>query len=438
MPKYKLKTLLLLSTLPLILTACTLQDLPVIGKFFGGKGAKADLVMWGLWEADSTYAAVLKKYQTEFPNVNLDYQDMSVLKLNGLVEYKSRVFTRLAEADWDADIVMVHNSWVSRLVAADLLEPMPETLMTPDTYAQTFYPAATEAAVSGGQIYAVPAYYDGLVLVYNKDHFAEIGQVSPPTAWEEFRRVAIELRKVTEGDNPELIRGGAAIGAADNIGHFSDILGLMWAQAGVQIPEGIDSVQAQDAFSFYISLMKDHGVWREDFPEATTAFVNGQVSMIFVPSWQILDILVANPGMNIGVAPVPQALANNPATWGSFWMYVVPKNSDAKTPAWNFINFLATESSQQDLFREASKVREFGTPYGLASMATELLGDPFLGPVIQTAPFATSGEIAARSGNRLQEEALKKAIDDYLSDTTRTITVAEVLSEAKATMMSVQ
>ena len=436
MPKYKLKTLILLSSLPLILTACTLQDLPVIGRFFGGGSVgQADLTMWGLWENSAAYDVLLRKYQTEFPDVTLSYQDMTVLNLSGLVEYKSRVFTRMTQGDWDADVVMVHNSWVPRLVANELIEPVPVSVITPEDYAQTFYPVATQSAVFNNEVYAIPAYYDGLVLVYNKDHFSEINQISAPTAWEEFRRVAIELRRVSEGDNPQLVRGGTAVGAADNINHFSDILGLMWAQAGVQIPQSIDSTQAQDALSFYVSLLKDHGVWRTDFPEATTAFVNGQVSMIFVPSWQILDILNAAPGMNIGVAPVPQALANNPATWGSFWMYVVPKNSDSKAAAWNFVNYISTESSQQDLFRESSKTREFGAPYSLVAMANELSGDPFLGPVIQTAPFAKSAEIAARSGNRLQEEALKKAINDILSNQA---TIAEALQEAKNTMLPAQ
>lgn len=432
MSKYKIKTLALLSAIPILFTACTHQDLPLIGQFFGGgTQGPVNLTMWGLWEDDFVYNAIVSRYQADYPETTLTYEDMSVLNLTGLVEYKRRVFARMEQSEWDADIVMVHNSWVPRLVESGFLEPMPSDLMDVATYSNLFYPIATEDGVANGQIYGIPAYYDGLVLVYNVDHFEEIGQTSPPTAWEEFRRVAIDLTE-TDEESGEIIRAGAAIGAADNIAHYTDILGLMWSQAGVQIPEGIDSVPAQDAFSFYISLLEDNKIWRTDFPEASTAFVNEQVSMIFVPSWQILDIITANPALNIGVAPVPQALANNPVTWGSYWMYVVPANSDSKTSAWNFVNFLSTEDSQETMFREASKVREFGAPYSLVSLQGSLSTNPILGPVVQTAPFATGGEIASRSGNRIQEDTLREALNKFINDTTNTLTIASVLSEAKS------
>ncbi len=411
MNKYKIRTLALLSFMPFLLTACTLQDLPVIGQFFsGGSSGPVELTMWGLWEKDFVYSSLLSEYKKESPNTSLKYQDMSVLNLNGLFEYKRRVFSRLGQEEWEADVVMVHNSWLPRMIAAGYLEPMPKNMISASKYAELFYPAAVESAVSGENVYAIPAYYDGLVLVYNREHFAEINQETAPTAWEEFRRIAISLTQFDVNKPDNMIRAGAAVGAADNIAHFSDILGLMWAQAGVQFPEGIDSIPAQDALSFYVSLMKDHKVWRSDFPEATTAFVNGQVSMIFVPSWQILDILNSNPNMDIGVAPVPQALPNNPVNWASFWTYVVPKNSKHKGASWQFLNYLTTEQSQKILFEEGSKVRVFGAPYSLVSLSGDLLNDRYLGAIMQSAPTATSTELASRSGNRLQEEALKAAI----------------------------
>lgn len=436
MPKYKIRTLALLLTLPFILTACTIQDLPVIGKLLsGGSRGPVELTMWGLWEKDYVYNALLSEYKKTVSNVTLKYQDMSVLNLNGLVEYKKRIFSRMEQKEWEADVVMVHNSWVPRLVAAGYLEPMPSNMISAQKYAELFYPSATEAAISGDKVYAIPAYYDGLVLVYNKEHFAEINQTTPPTAWEEFRRIAISLTKFSDEKKTNLIRAGAAMGYADNISHFSDILGLMWAQAGVKFPEGMDSVPAQDAFSFYISMMKDHNVWRSDFPEATTAFVNGQASMIFIPSWQILDILNANPNLDIGVAPVPQALPSSPVNWASFWMYVVPKNSTHKAEAWKFLNFLTTEGSEKALFEEGSKVRPFGVPYALTSLATEISGDKYLGPLMQSALNATSSEAAGRSGNRAQEDAIKSAIK-LMYESEEPMTVGDVLKKVKEELLA--
>ena len=430
MSKYKIKTLALLSAIPILFTACTLQDFPVIGGFFGGKPlTPVELTMWGLWEKEDTLGPVFDEYKIAVPNASFRYEDMSVLKLDHLVEYKKRVFARMEQSTWEADIVMVHNSWVPRMVRSGFLEPMPEASIISQSYSELFYPVASESAVSGGKVYGIPAYYDGLVLVYNRDHFEEIGQVNPPTAWEEFRRVAIDLTVLSDdSNNPQVIRAGAAVGAADNIGHFTDILGLMWAQAGVRIPDGIDSVPAQDAVAFYTSMMSEHNIWKNDFPEATTAFVNEQVSMIFVPSWQILDILASSPGMDIGVAPVPQALANNPVTWGSFWMYVVPKNSDASATAWNFLEFMAGEDAQKLLYATAAGERPFGAAHALTTLASSLQNHEYLGSLVRTAPYARSAEIAGRSGNRVQEEELAKAINLILSEE---LTVEEALIGAK-------
>lgn len=430
MSKYKIKTLVLLSAIPLLFTACSLRDLPVIGTLFGGDPiVPAELTVWGLWEKGATLTPAFEEYRVDFPTTTFKYEDMSVLKLNHLVEYKKRVFARMEQTTWDVDIVMVHNSWVPRLVRAGFLEPMPSSSPVAQEYSELFYPVASESALIDGSVYGIPAYYDGLVLVYNKDHFDEIGQVNPPTAWEEFRRVAIDLTVLSDDANrPQVLRGGAAIGSADNIAHFSDILGLMWAQAGVSIPEGIDSVPAQDAMAFYTSLLKDHNIWKNDFPEATTAFVNEQVSMIFIPSWQILDILRSVPGMAIGVAPVPQALANNPVTWGSFWMYVVPKNSDAISTSWNFLEFMASESAEKFIFGAAGRDRAFGAAHALTSLSSSITSHEYLGALVRSAPFARSGEIAGRSGNRVQEEELAKAVNAILSGE---MTVEEALSAAK-------
>lgn len=432
MSKYKLKTLALLSAIPILFTACTLQDLPVIGGFFGpGEPGPVELTMWGLWEREGTVTPLVQEFQKDNANVSLKYEDMSVLKLDHLVEYKKRVFARMEQSNWEADVVMVHNSWVPRLARSGFLEPMPESLLSAAQYADAYYQVATDSAVGENSVYAIPAYYDGLVLLYNKKHFEEIGQVNPPTAWEEFRRVAIDLTVLSDDpNNLQVLRGGAAVGAADNIGHFTDILGLMWVQAGVDIPDGIDSVPAQDALAFYTSLMKEHNVWKNDFPEATTAFVNEQVSMIFVPSWQILDILEAAPGLDIGVAPVPQALANNPVTWGSFWMYVVPKNSDAAGAAWDFVNFLGSESGEKLLYATAARERSFGAAHALTNLSSSISNHEYLGPLVKTAPFAQSGEIAGRSGNRVQEEELAKAVNAVLRKE-KPATPEEALSAAK-------
>jgi multiple sugar transport system substrate-binding protein len=421
-------TLALLFVLSFTLTACTLlADLPYVGQFFQSEEPGAvpvtgpvTLRMWGLWENPEVMDVVIGNFQDVNSRITVEYEDRSVLRT---FDYKERIFAR-AGSDVGADVILVHNSWVPQL--RQYLAPMPSNLMNAQTYSERFYPAATQSAVFDGNIYAVPFYYDGLVLVYNKSHFNQIGQQEPPRVWEEFRRIALRLTVRSERGGT-LERAGAAIGNADNIDHFSDILGMMFAQTNVTIPNDLGSRAAQDAVNFYVSFVKSDRVWNNDMPEATTAFIQGRVSMIFIPSWRLLDILDADPSFDVGVAPVPQALPDRPATWSSFWMLAVPQTSQNTGAAWGLANYIASEEQELLRFSEASKFRRYGAPYANVSLAPQLANHPYLKPLLDTAPYGASSELAARSGNDLHTEALKKTINAILGGTD----TAEALTNLK-------
>lgn len=410
----KILTLALLLSLPFLLTACSVKDLPVIGGLFGGNGnsGKAQTItVWGLWEKPDVMSVLVKKYQETHPNITINYEDRSIVNPN---DYKDRIFTHAREKAEGADIVMVHSSWVPRLYPA--LIPASAKLITAQKYSELFYPSATENAVFQGKVYAVPAYYDGLVLLYNKKHFEEIGQRVPPTAWEEFRKLALQLSVYT-GDTGHrtLVRAGAAMGNASNIEHFSDILGLLFAQAGLKVPADLDTKAAQDALIFYTNFIKEDGVWSDTFPEATTAFAQGKVSMIFVPAWRIVDILTAAPDLSFGVAMVPQVSPDAPVSWSTYWMYAVPSASGNSAAAWDFLNFLMQEDQQLMKFSEASKALPFGAAYSLKSLAPQLSSSEYLAPLLNVAPFGKSYEIAGRAGNKKQTDALKEVVDAVLA-----------------------
>lgn len=427
----KLPVILLLLIIPFGLTACTLADVPVIGGLFGGssKNTPVTISMWGLWESPEVMSSMAEKYRTDHPNVTINYDDRSVLTPE---DYKERVFSRLG-TESNLDVLLVHNTWVKGL--STLLSPLPTTVMDATEYKDKFYPVSEESATVEGNIYAVPAFYDGLVLVYNKDHFKEIDQLEAPTSWEEFRKIAIAL--TVKGTDDKLVRAGAAIGGSNNIDFAPDILGLLLSQAGVTLPDDLDSRSAQDALLFYTDFVKEYHVWDASFIEASAAFAEEKVSMIFVPTWNLLDILAAKPGLNIGVAAVPQAISSNPVSWGSFWMYAVPANSSNKAAAWEFIKFLVQTDQQKMIYEGAAKYRQYGAPYALTSMSSDLTSNPYVGPALKTAPFAKSGIIAARAGNALQEKAIRDAINTLVNVKDDKTSAATVLKTAK-TIISAQ
>jgi ABC-type glycerol-3-phosphate transport system substrate-binding protein len=159
----KFLTVALLVILPFFLTACTLQDLPVIGKFFAGAAKKSGTVtVWGLWENPEVMDALIANYKEKNPNVTVNYDDRSIMKSD---QYRETILARMNEGKDVPDIVLVHNSWVKRV--KDSLSPAPAGVLDAKTYSSTFYPVANESAVIDGKVYAVPMYYDGLALVYS-------------------------------------------------------------------------------------------------------------------------------------------------------------------------------------------------------------------------------------------------------------------------------
>jgi ABC-type glycerol-3-phosphate transport system substrate-binding protein len=243
-------------------------------------------------------------------------------------------------------------------------------------------------------------------------------------------------------ENGEFVRAGAAIGTADNIDFFADILGLMFSQANVNVPADLDTKAAQDALSFYTMFVTEDKIWDENFPEATKAFAQGKVSMIFVPTWNLLDIIKANPTMDIGVAAVPQAVAESPTSWANFWMYAVPKTSENQAAAWDLINFLTQDDQQLAIFNEASKYRAYGAPFSsvaLSSQASSGSASKYIKSVLDTAPYAKSSYFTGRAGNTSQVEALQTAVNGVLgSKESQKITSEEALKACKNTLTGVK
>jgi len=380
---------------------------PRIVKIFNPQSKEPiSLNIWGMYENPEVIKSVSSKYVTQNPNVTINYDDRSVLSPS---EYKERVFSRLT-SESDFDIVLLHNTWIKEM--SFLLSPIPKDIYTTEDYSNNFYNVAKESALVNNSLYAVPAFYDGLVLVYNKDHFEEVGQLEPPSTWEEFRRLAVDL--TITGSNGSIIRSGAAIGNSNNIKFATDIVGLLLSQTNVKIPDNLDSRASQEALLFYTNFVKQYKVWDNSFIDATSAFAEGQVSMIFVPSWNILDIISAKPNLNIGVAKVPQAKTQEPVSWGSFWMYAVPQSSLNKQKAWEFIKFMSQPEQQQLISENATKFREFASPYALKSMVNLVSENQFVKPVLDSASYSVSSIISSRSGNLVQENSIRDIINNIL------------------------
>lgn len=382
------------------LTACSLP---------GAGPGKADLSYWGLFEGVDVFKPVINDYVEKHPNVTVDYTQRSY---STLAQYKETVLTRLREGK-APDIVRIHSSWIKQF--SPYLYPLPQKVMTKDEFANTFYPAAREALTVNGEIYGIPLHYDGLLLLANKK-LLDDDKVAFPTTWEEFRDAASKLTKVS-GNAKKITQAGAAIGVASNISNASDILSLMFLQSGLKIPDDINTQSAVETLTFYNIFYKSDKVWDESLPVSTLAFSRGQVAFIFAPSWQIMEIKNLNPGLDIQVGSVPQVTDLNgkitsEVQLSSFWVEVVPKTSKFKDTAYDFLKFLASADSLKKMYAIEASGRLFGEAYPRSDMATLLLGDPYLGPLVSSAPKAHPAITVDTSGNDDLVNIINRAISD--------------------------
>jgi ABC-type glycerol-3-phosphate transport system substrate-binding protein len=373
---------------------------------------QVELTYWGLFEPQEVFQPLIEEYQKENPNVKITYEQRAY---SDLAQYKETLLTRLREGT-GPDIFRLHETWIPQF--ASELSPLPSEVMSAADFSNNFYPVAENTLSYQNQLYALPLMYDGLMLFYNTQHFAEIGLTNPPVDWEGFREAAVRLTK-TDEETKKITRAGAALGTANNVAHFSDILGLMFAQSKISFPRDLTSAGARDALVFYTNFVTKDKVWEATFSNSVEAFAQGKVSMIFAPSWRVFDIQNLNPGLDFATAAVPQipSLPQEGETvvnWASFWAEGVNLDSENAAAAWAFLKVLSEPENLRLLYSEEAKLREFGEPYSRKDLGSVLLTNDYLAPLIDGAPTATSSIITDASGNDVYVDAVAEAVNGLL------------------------
>jgi len=419
MRKNQLKFLLLcLSVFGLLFFAgCTLPNLPFLPKSPQPSPGNVTLKYWGLWETKNNIQPLIDEYQKAHPNVTIEYEERSPKF------YYETLKSRLI-SDSAPDIARMHLTWVPKLSAN--LAALPASVMDSATFNSTFYPVVSKWCTQVDQIYCLPLMYDGLALVYNQSLFEKAGIANPPKTWEEFKEMAQKLT-VKDGQG-KIIQAGAALGTAENVTEFSDLLGLLMLHNGVQFqdsktgkvtfqetisPDGRNT--GAEAVEFYTQFAKGKGqVWDPSLGESTAAFAAGKVAMIFASSWRLQNVLNANPALKVVATAVPQlttpegGLTN--INWASFWVEGVAQQSTHQAEAWDFLKFI-TEKEQllnfQKTVTTTSAARLFGEIYPRQDISSLLLSDLYLEPYVTGAPAAETWYFCDRTWDGLLNDTIK-------------------------------
>jgi len=378
-----------------------------------------NLKYWGLWEAESIMKPIIEEYQKKFPNVVIDYSQQSYK------DYRERLQSALARGD-GPDIFRFHNTWVVMLNKE--LAPAPAETASALNLEENYYSVANRDLINGSQVLGVPLGIDGLALFYNSQLLKEAGKAYP-TTWEEVQRTAVDLCVAETEDQAcqpgeKIKTAGVALGAANNVDHFSDIIGLMMLQNGVDLAQPTAALM-EDALEFYTLFTKRYGVWDETLPNSTYAFATEKVAMIFAPSWRAHEIAQINPELEFKTTAVPQ-LPGTKVSWASYWVEGVSNKSDQVQAAWEFLEYLSNPEVLTKLYTQASQVRDFGEPYPRKDLAEHLKDDPIVGAFVEQAPYAQSWYLcSATHDNGINDKMIK-----YFEDGLNSILAGESISQA--------
>ncbi|HUV72405.1 MAG TPA: extracellular solute-binding protein [Clostridia bacterium] len=395
--------------------------------------APTTITYWGLFEPEAVFQQVIADYEKEHPEVKINYSQENLRDYRERLQAaltRQKTSTKSSEAGvtprQSPDIFRIHQTWIPML--ADYLSPMPASVYDAASFEQAFYASAKESLRWQSQYLGIPLEVDGLALYYNEDLFKAAGKV-PPQTWGELKKTACQL---TVRDSQGKIRtAGIAMGTTNNVDHWSDILGLMMLQNGVdpanpaacsqESGAAVGSEQVclgRDALIFYTIFATDQAcqdeevnvgaVWDQFMPTSTYAFSTGMVAMYFGPSWRAFEIKELNPNLNFKVIAVPQ-LEGKKIAWSSYWVEAVSKSSASQTQAWEFLKYLSSEKVMQKLYQTESVQRgSFGEPYSRVGMADLLKDQPFVSAFIEQAPYAQTWYLCSRtSDNGINDKIIK-------------------------------
>ncbi len=392
----------------------------VLGRTAEKKQTK--LVYWGLWEDESVMKPLIDQYQAQNKNITVEYHKMEP------DQYREKLIARSKNNQNPPDIFRFHNTWLPEI--KEIASPIPSTVMKNTEFEQTFYPIHKRDLKVGDNYFGIPLEIDGLVLIYNDELFKKAGINTPPVSWDDI--ISNYVGKLTvKSPGGQIITSGMALGTASNIDHFSDIFGLFLIQNGGDIKK-LDQAEAVGALQSYRAFAEvPDNIWDESLPNSITAFIQGKVAMIIVPSWEVSNIKTTNPEINLKVVPVPSIPGSKAVSIASYWVEGVSRTSPNQLEAWKFLKFLSQKENMTKLYELESKTRLFGEPYSRVDLAPLLADNQFLGPVIKQANSFVSVPTISRTFDGGLNDNIIQYIANAINATAQGVSYQEALKTAK-------
>jgi multiple sugar transport system substrate-binding protein len=341
----------------------------------GNANGEASITWWSIDEDDVAVASLVSKYHETHPKVKINFVKQS------RQDYRERLINELAKGT-GPDIFEYHNSWVPMFLN--------NLSATKDDLSNTFYPVVTSDLKTKNGFVGIPLEYDGIALFINQDIFQSYGKDTPKT-WDDLRKTAQDL--TLRSASGSINTAGIAMGVTSNVDYWQDILALLVLQNGGDLKTP-NTGNGQRALTFYTNFSRFDRVWDDTLPNSTTAFGQGHLAMYFGKYNDAIAIRQQFPNIRFAVVPVPQLPSNDALipsiSYASYWVNGVSNKSANSAQAWDFLKFMSSSDSLQELYKNEQAARGYGNLYPRADMQSLLLSDPIAGAFVYQAPYAKS------------------------------------------------
>jgi ABC-type glycerol-3-phosphate transport system substrate-binding protein len=331
--------------------AALILALSLAGCARSGSDARDDgrvtLIFWHSFVSSTIPALeeLIARFEEEHPDIRIRAQyvptgDALVQKLITAVQSRTA-----------PDISWIHSHYLEELVKADAIYRIDDFADREDALTEEelddIYPALIQYASWQGTMYSMPMEATNLGLVYNRDHFREVGldPERPPRTWEELDEYARRLTIVRDG---RTVRAGFAMPAVPATGPQGSYMMWTWMpflwQAGGYLvdTEQTEVLFAEDpgvrALTFWKDLYEAQSL-RNFGNDWVVALTSRQASMILDGPWNLPRYPRLLRDMDWAIAPLPAGPAKAATVVAGEYLAIF-KQSAHPDAAWRFVKWM--------------------------------------------------------------------------------------------------
>jgi multiple sugar transport system substrate-binding protein len=367
-PRAWIKTLALVSTLAIVVGACssgTATQAPTAAASTtpsaaaGSTGpapsasaaavnacgdAPVTLNVWGGYpEVDAVYKLAGENFKKTHPNV-----DFTVFSTD-LRGFEQKLSTALPSKT-AGDVVVRTTNFLARFIDQGLMAPLPDDVKA-SVNVDSYHPSVVEDGTYANNIWGVPLFTGGTAVYYNTDMFAKAGITEPPTTMDQIIEYAKKLAEKDASGN--VTRSGLSLRLSGQGSGVAEKFWILLMQYGKTLiretsegkwvaeyngPEGVK------LFQMYVDFLKSN-VTSLNVDSDAKAFETKATAMFLRESWVIPEIATKAPDLVGHYATIAPPVGDILTVESAF----VPAASPNAACAWEFIRFLREPEQQLSL-----------------------------------------------------------------------------------------